>query len=378
MIAKVLTKRLLNHGRRGLLSAQASLTQHLQPRHYSSSNDGRDERDRFGNTNFGSRDLNDPDYQKEKYQKQQQSQDQWIRNALDKDHTIFPKSKRFVNGHLLSQEEYYEFLVNKWKDKKVKDRIKSKDAMKIRKLKNDPGYLKRKTIMEEKRKRAEPLREFEKERRAMARGEIPFKEVDEGAYEKLKNPDASGPTSVKERKIQEEKDLLSFLHDELEEEMLKDRELKGQKNMDDYYLDMENLAKNILEDLLLEEQRKKDPGWNGRYFTDQVKIVPKYSIQFTCNVCGTRNEHSFSKKAYHETVVIAKCPGCKNNHIIADNLGWFSDLDGATNIEEILARKGESVRKMSAREYENTKAVHGSEYVDIGGELVVIGGGKKE
>ncbi|XP_044268890.1 DNL-type zinc finger protein-like [Tribolium madens] len=80
--------------------------------------------------------------------------------------------------------------------------------------------------------------------------------------------------------------------------------------------------------------------------TPLAKLEGKSMLGFTCKVCSTRNTKFISKVAYQKGVVIVKCSGCNNNHLIADNLNWFTDLNGKKNIEEILAEKGETVQKI--------------------------------
>ena len=47
--------------------------------------------------------------------------------------------------------------------------------------------------------------------------------------------------------------------------------------------------------------------------------------------------------------MIVKCDGCGNNHLIADNLGWWSDLQakGIRNVEDLMEAKGEKVTRVS-------------------------------
>ncbi|EFN86024.1 DNL-type zinc finger protein, partial [Harpegnathos saltator] len=76
------------------------------------------------------------------------------------------------------------------------------------------------------------------------------------------------------------------------------------------------------------------------------KLEGKMKLIFTCKKCSTRNSKLISKLAYNKGVIIVRCDGCMNNHLIADNLGWFSEINSRINIEKIMMLKGETVRKI--------------------------------
>lgn len=58
-----------------------------------------------------------------------------------------------------------------------------------------------------------------------------------------------------------------------------------------------------------------------------------------------------NKKSYTEGVVIIKCDGCQNNHLIADNLGWFRD--GSVNIEDLMREKKDELKKLDSADLLN-------------------------
>uniref|UniRef100_A0A1B6KI42 DNL-type domain-containing protein n=1 Tax=Graphocephala atropunctata TaxID=36148 RepID=A0A1B6KI42_9HEMI len=76
------------------------------------------------------------------------------------------------------------------------------------------------------------------------------------------------------------------------------------------------------------------------------KVDVKMRLLFTCKKCDTRNDKLMSKLSYEKGIVIVRCDGCDNLHLIADNLDWFKNPEGR-NIEEILASKGEKVQRSS-------------------------------
>ena len=70
----------------------------------------------------------------------------------------------------------------------------------------------------------------------------------------------------------------------------------------------------------------------------------KFELQYTCNICDTRNCHKVSRVAYRQGVVITRCKGCDNQHLIADNLGWTDykgGFEGEVNdIEQFFEENG--------------------------------------
>ncbi|KAL2642303.1 hypothetical protein R1flu_009890 [Riccia fluitans] len=75
------------------------------------------------------------------------------------------------------------------------------------------------------------------------------------------------------------------------------------------------------------------------------------AMLFTCTVCETRSAKTMSRASYETGVVIVRCPGCKNLHLIADRYGWFGEKGG---VEDFLAEKGIDVRTGSDASYEFT------------------------
>lgn len=58
----------------------------------------------------------------------------------------------------------------------------------------------------------------------------------------------------------------------------------------------------------------------------------------------------FTEHAYLHGVVMVRCPGCQNLHLISDRLGWFEDEgdDGkGWDVEMALAKAGENVKAVS-------------------------------
>lgn len=93
------------------------------------------------------------------------------------------------------------------------------------------------------------------------------------------------------------------------------------------------------------EKRAWQGGQNTAGSQSEKPKAPAYRLTFTCKVCEHRSSHEVSKQGYHKGSVLITCPGCHNRHVISDHLRIFSEKDAGATIEEILARKGQLVKK---------------------------------
>ncbi|XP_057324158.1 DNL-type zinc finger protein-like [Microplitis mediator] len=94
------------------------------------------------------------------------------------------------------------------------------------------------------------------------------------------------------------------------------------------------------------------------------KIEGRLLVEFTCKKCNFRSSKTITKLAYKKGVVIIRCDGCQNNHLIADNLGWFGTNDKPQNIEKIMAMKGETVRRITKYGNDTLEVVENQEVLD--------------
>ncbi|XP_021727381.1 DNL-type zinc finger protein-like [Chenopodium quinoa] len=76
----------------------------------------------------------------------------------------------------------------------------------------------------------------------------------------------------------------------------------------------------------------------------KLKTSPRHDLAmvFTCKVCETRQMKSCCRESYEKGVVVVRCDGCDNLHLIADRLGWFGEPG---SIEDLLAAREELVKK---------------------------------
>ncbi|XP_005189472.1 DNL-type zinc finger protein [Musca domestica] len=79
------------------------------------------------------------------------------------------------------------------------------------------------------------------------------------------------------------------------------------------------------------------------------RMSRKIDIVYRCKICNTRNSKKVSEEAYKSGVVILQCDGCSVNHLIIDNVGWFTNTKGKT-FDEVLAENSNSVKVIRVNE----------------------------
>jgi DNL zinc finger len=81
-----------------------------------------------------------------------------------------------------------------------------------------------------------------------------------------------------------------------------------------------------------------------------VKGGRKLALIYTCAVCETRAIKQFTERAYRHGVVIATCPGCRRQHLIADHLGYFDSDKAAFDLESLVLQQGHSFQTVKTQD----------------------------
>eukprot|EP00754_Rhynchopus_humris_P045568 Rhum_TRINITY_DN5048_c0_g1::Rhum_TRINITY_DN5048_c0_g1_i1::g.16412::m.16412/K17808/ZIM17, DNLZ, Tim15; mitochondrial protein import protein ZIM17 len=102
------------------------------------------------------------------------------------------------------------------------------------------------------------------------------------------------------------------------------------------------------------------------------------ALLFECRVCKTQAVKQFSKQSYTEGVVLIQCPGCKNKHVIADNLGWFYDMGEDNNIEKQMKSEGNELDRVAVTPEQYQSFLKGSKIDLQTGEREVVEDKPKE
>jgi DNL zinc finger len=106
-------------------------------------------------------------------------------------------------------------------------------------------------------------------------------------------------------------------------------------------------------------------------YTIPLQLHKKLQLQYTCNVCETRNVHSISRIAYNNGVVIARCKGCDSQHLIADHLGWTNYKGGfegpdINTIEDYFVNQQQQQQQQQQMQQNGTKSLYNNDDAENG------------